>query len=124
MQGLRKATEILSLHDAGTDGHWQDIRIYEFLDKFGKFSAFRELIGEGADLFRGWYLSGEQEPEHALRDDLLAVDSGGELFLAIRDGQSMEADTLVISVSSWPAIVRDMHEPRLGQERSLPREGP
>ena len=72
-----------------------DIRVNEFLHKLGKFSTFRELIGEGTDLFRGRYLSGEQEPEHALRDDLLAIDSGGELFLAIWNGQSVEADTLV-----------------------------
>ena len=43
-------------------------------------------------------LSGEQEPEHALRDDLLAIDGSGELFLTIRDGQSMEADTLAIDI--------------------------
>ena len=78
----------------------QDARVNEFLDKLGKFSAFCKLIGEGTDLFWGRNLSGKQEPEHALGDDLLAINSGRELFLAIRDGQPMEADALVIYVSN------------------------
>ena len=106
------------------DGHWQDIRVHEFLDKLGKFSTFRELIGEGTDLFWSWHLSGEQEPKHALRDDLLAIDSSGELFLTIWDGQSVEADALVNHVRNLLKAVGCMHEPHLGQGRNLPREEP
>jgi hypothetical protein len=80
------------------DSLWQDARVDELFDKLGKFSTFRELIGEGTNLFWGRNLSGEQEPEHALRNDLPAINSSGELFLAIWDGQSVEADTLVICV--------------------------
>ena len=98
MQSLRETGEILASLDSRTDSVWQDARINEFLDKFGKFTTVRELLREGADLFWGRNLPGEQEPEHALRDDLLAVNSGWELLLAIWDGQSVEADTLVVYV--------------------------
>ena len=124
MQSFREATKISAIHNEGRDDHQQNIRVNEFLDKFWKFSTFRELIGEGTNLFRGWYLSGEQEPEHALRDDLLAVGSGGELFLAIWNGQSVETDTLVNYVRNLLIAVWCMYEPRLGQGRSPPREGP
>ena len=124
VQGLREATKISALYDARVDDQWEDTRINEFLDKLGKFSTFRELIRERADLFWGRHLPGEQEPEHALRDNLLAIDSGGELFLAIWNGQSVEAYTLVADVRNRLRTAWDMHEPRLGQGQSLPREGP
>ena len=98
MQSFWEATEILVPFDSGTDTILRDARVNEFLDKLGKFPTFCELVGERTDLFWGRNLSGKQEPEHALGDDLLAIDSGGELLLAIRDGQSVEADTLVIYV--------------------------
>lgn len=79
---------------SGTDSLWQDVRVDKFLDKLGELSTFREFIGEGANLFWGRNLPSEQEPEHALRNDLLAIDGCGELFLAIWDGQSMETDPL------------------------------
>ena len=97
VQSLWKATEMLSL-GPGIDCPQRDTRVNKFLDKFGKFSALRELIREGTNLFWGRNISGEQEPEHALRDDLLAIDGGRELLLAIWDVQPMEADTLAIYI--------------------------
>ena len=79
-----------------TDGPQNDSRVNEFLDEFGEFSALRELVGEGTDLFWGRNLSGEQEPEHALRENLLAIRGCGKLLLAIWNGQSVEADALKI----------------------------
>jgi len=123
VQSLREATETLTSLDLGIDGLFRDARVNKFLDKLGKFSTFRELIGEGTDLVSGWNLSGKQEPEHALRDNLLAICSGGELFLAIWDGQSVETNTLVIYVRNqvgssgiWTYLVRV-------EDRTFPKEG-
>ena len=98
VQSFWETTEMLSSVGPGIDRLRIDTRVNEFLDKLGKFSTLREFIREGTDLFWSRNLSGEQEPEHALGDDLPAIDGSGELFLAIWDGQSMEADTLVIKV--------------------------
>jgi hypothetical protein len=80
----------------GTDSLRKDARVNEFLDECWKFSVLGELIGERTDLFWSRNLSGEQKPEHTLREYLFAVCGGGKLVLAIRDGQSVEPDTLKI----------------------------
>ena len=76
VQSCWEATEILSTLGPGIDFLRRDTRVDEFLDKLGKFSTLRKLIREGTDLFWGRNLPGEQEPEHALGDDLLATDGG------------------------------------------------
>ena len=98
VQSRWEATEILSSLGPGIDCLRRDTRVNEFLDKLGKFSTLRKLVREGTDLFWGRNLSGEQEPEHALGDDLLATCGGRELFLAIWNGQSVETDTLATYV--------------------------
>jgi hypothetical protein len=64
----------------------KDARINEFLNEFRKFSALRELVGEGTDLFWSRNLSSEQEPEHALRQDLYAICGGGKSLLTFWNG--------------------------------------
>jgi hypothetical protein len=98
MQSLRETTGMSASSDPGTDSLRKDARVDKFLDKFRKFSALREFIGEGTNLFRGRNLSSEQKPEHALGEDLSAVCCGRELLLAIWDGQPVEADALDIYI--------------------------
>jgi hypothetical protein len=101
VQSLREATEMSASLGSRTDSLWQDVRVNKFLDKLGELSTFRKLIGEGANLFWGRNLPSEQEPEHALGNDLLAIGGCGELFLAIWNGQSVEADPLVAYLRRW-----------------------
>lgn len=86
----------ISAVNFGDDSLRKGARVNEILNEFRKVTPFRKLTREGADLFWSRNLSGEQEPEHALGEDLLAICSSGKFLLAIWDGQSMEADTLEI----------------------------
>ena len=69
-------------------------------------------------------LSSEQEPEHALGDDLLAVGGGRELLLTIWDGQSVEADTLVIHVRNLTDSQHGVYVYLIRvKDRALPEKG-
>ncbi len=72
------------------------VRVDELHDVLGEFSLLCELAGELARLCFCGDLAGEKKPEHALGDDLFAAWRGGQLFLAVWDGQAVESNTLKV----------------------------
>lgn len=71
-----------------------NVRVNELFDVFREVTLLGQFSGQLSRLCFGGNLAGEEEPEHALGDNLLALRRCRELFLTIRDGQSVEADTL------------------------------
>ena len=70
------------------------LRVDEILNELGQGTLRRELLRERERLLGRWDLSCQQQPEHALRDDLLAAGRGREYLLAVRNGEPVEADAL------------------------------
>lgn len=64
-------------------------------DEAGELAAGGPLSGQVADLLLRGDLAGEEEPEEALREGLVAAGGLGEDLLALGDGLAAETDTLL-----------------------------
>lgn len=96
------------------------MRVDEVLDELGQGALRRELLRERERLLGGRDLSCQEEPEHALGDDLLAAGCGREYFLTVRNGEPVEADALC-GMSVMALLRGKLNVPRRGRARRLPR---
>ena len=72
----------------------RDLRVDELLDVLGQLAAVRELSGELAGLLRSGDLTGHEEPQHTLWQDLFAARRRRQLLLAFGYGEAVEANAL------------------------------
>lgn len=78
-------------------------RVNELDSFFVQCTIFCKLFGESPNLGFGWDFTRQQEPEHALGDNLFASWCGGQDLLTIWNGVSMKANSLVES-SEWSVV--------------------
>ena len=75
----------------------------ELLNKLGDLGTGGPFLGETLDLLLGRDLSSKEKPEESLREGLGSTWGGGELGLALGDGESSESDTLIgVKDGSFP----------------------
>lgn len=86
-QGRKKRDEVVSNHSKREDRETQRRTegVESLLDVSGKLGALDELVLELNGLLSGRDLAGEEVPEHALGEHLLATGGGGENLLALGD---------------------------------------
>ncbi len=101
-----------SVDGNGELSHWVEGRwtaVDQLLDKLGNVGASSPLSGEVADLLLRWNLAGEEEPEETFWEWLVSTWGLWKKLLALRDGQSSEADTLLgVENGSFPNEGCDM----------------
>lgn len=71
-----------------------NLRVNELFHVGRQVASLRQLAGECTNLRLLWNLASEEQPEHTLRKDLLAVLCSRELLLAVWNGETMEPNTL------------------------------
>lgn len=77
--------------------------VNELLNELGDLGTSSPFLGKTLDLVGGWDLTSEEEPEKSLGEGLRSTWGGGELSLALRDGETSESDTLVgVEDGSFP----------------------
>ena len=70
------------------------LRVNELLNVFRQVTLLGKLTRKLAGLGLRRDLAREEEPEHALGDNLLSTRGGSESLLTVRDSQAMEPNTL------------------------------
>ena len=77
--------------------------VNELLDKLGDLGTGSPFLGKTLDLLGSRDFTSEEEPEEGLGEGLGSTWGGGELSLALGDGEATESDTLVgIEDGSFP----------------------
>ena len=75
----------------------------QLLDEFRDLCSCSPFLGQALGLLEGWDLSSEEQPEETLWERLGSTWGGGELSLALGDGESSESDTLIgVKDGSFP----------------------